>query len=234
MNEKRCKGCGGSMEGRRLRNIYCGQACKDTAIARAAEELRAMRTRECIQCGASFIAKKSQLDTGCGKYCSFRCASGHLTTPENLVRAAEARKASVAVHGTAHKKGAAHHSWRGGREASLERQRERWRTEGGKDRLKKYRAEHPEKVREFRHRRNGKKLGRLPPGTVKSIGTRQKWRCAVCRCSIKFKFHVDHITPIAKGGEHAPLNIQLLCPTCNMRKSAKDPIAFMQSKGFLL
>ena len=234
MNEKRCKGCGGSMEGRRLRNIYCGQTCKDTAIARAAEELRAMRTRECIQCGASFIAKKSQIDSGQGKYCGFRCASSHLTTPENLARAAAARKASVALHGTAHKKGADHPSWKGGREAVMERQREKWRSEGGKARLKKYRADNPEKVREFRRRRGNKKIGRLPAGTVKKIGASQKWKCVVCKCSIRNSYHVDHITPLAKGGEHAPPNIQLLCPTCNVRKSAKDPIDFMQSRGYLL
>ncbi|AOG22403.1 HNH endonuclease [Acidovorax sp. RAC01] len=234
MNDKRCKGCGGAMEGRRLRNIYCGQACKDAAIDRASEELRALRTRVCIQCGASFTAKKSQLDSGNGKYCSVRCASGHLTTPGNLARAAEARKASVAINGTAHKKGAAHPSWKGGREAVRERQREKWRSEGGKERLRKYRAENPEKVREFRQRRSGKKIGRLPPGTVKKIGTRQKWMCVVCRRSIKDAYHVDHITPIARGGDHSPLNIQLLCPTCNVRKSAKDPIDFMQSRGYLL
>ena len=234
-----CKECKKEHVGGKARSIFCGSDCRIAFQEKSKQALIAERSRSCVHCAAVFVAKKSQIDDGHGKYCSRQCARdagafAHITSAENLVRAAEARKASVAVHGTAHKKGAAHHSWKGGREASLERQRERWRTEGGKERLKKYRAENPEKVREFRHRRNGKKLGRLPPGTVKAIGTRQKWRCAVCRCSIKFKYHVDHITPIAKGGEHAPLNIQLLCPTCNMRKSAKDPIAFMQSKGFLL
>ena len=29
-------------------------------------------------------------------------------------------------------------------------------------------------------------------------------------------------------------NLQLLCPTCNTKKSAKHPIDFMQSRGLLL
>lgn len=234
MKERRCQGCGGSMEGRRARNTYCGKACRDITRAKAKAELMASRTRMCTQCNVSFVVKKSQIDSGQGKYCSARCGSGHLITTENLARAAEARKASVAINGTAHKKGAAHPSWKGGRDAALERQRERWKSEGGKERLRKYRSENPEKVREFRQRRSGKKIGRLPTGTVKKIGARQKWMCVVCRISIKDAYHADHITPISKGGDHSPLNIQLLCPTCNVRKSAKDPIDFMQSRGYLL
>jgi hypothetical protein len=30
------------------------------------------------------------------------------------------------------------------------------------------------------------------------------------------------------------LNVQLLCPPCNLKKHAKDPIQFMQERGFLL
>lgn len=40
--------------------------------------------------------------------------------------------------------------------------------------------------------------------------------------------------PLAKGGEHTPFNIQLLCPRCNVRKSAKHPVDFMQENGYLL
>jgi hypothetical protein len=33
---------------------------------------------------------------------------------------------------------------------------------------------------------------------------------------------------------HTDFNVQLLCATCNLNKNAKDPIDFMQSRGFLL
>ncbi len=101
-------------------------------------------------------------------------------------------------------------------------------------RTRAYRKANPHKVREFSQRRSGRKTGRLPRGFVAKLLALQRGRCAVCRISISKKYHVDHITALAKGGKHAPENIQLLCPTCNLRKSAKDPIDFMQSRGFLL
>ena len=42
------------------------------------------------------------------------------------------------------------------------------------------------------------------------------------------------IKPLARGGTNQRTNLQLLCPPCNLSKSAKDPIDFMQSRGFLL
>jgi len=63
---------------------------------------------------------------------------------------------------------------------------------------------------------------------------KQKHKCAVCKCCVKTKFHVDHIKPIARGGSNDRKNLQILCPPCNMKKGAKDPIDFMQGNGFLL
>jgi 5-methylcytosine-specific restriction endonuclease McrA len=62
----------------------------------------------------------------------------------------------------------------------------------------------------------------------------QKSKCAICKISVKKKYHVDHIIPVAAGGPNTSNNIQILCPTCNMSKGAKDPIDFMQSRGMLL
>jgi hypothetical protein len=69
---------------------------------------------------------------------------------------------------------------------------------------------------------------------VERLRILQKGRCASCRIRLGEDFHVDHRTPLAKGGDNGPLNIQLLCKSCNCRKSAKDPVEFMQEQGFLL
>ena len=63
----------------------------------------------------------------------------------------------------------------------------------------------------------------------------QQCKCAACRASLKdVTPHLDHIMPISKGGKNTDDNVQLLCPTCNLTKSAKHPIDFMQERGFLL
>ena len=69
---------------------------------------------------------------------------------------------------------------------------------------------------------------------IKSLLSSQKYQCACCKSSIEAGYHKDHITPLKLGGSNDILNIQLLCRTCNLSKGAKDPIQFMQEKGFLL
>ena len=62
----------------------------------------------------------------------------------------------------------------------------------------------------------------------------QKHKCAVCRKSIKRGYHIDHIKPLALGGDNFPRNLQVLCPPCNHSKGKKDPNAFMRERGYLL
>lgn len=45
---------------------------------------------------------------------------------------------------------------------------------------------------------------------------------------------MDHVVPLALGGPHHDSNMQLLRKLCNLRKSAKHPVDYMQSKGKLL
>lgn len=62
----------------------------------------------------------------------------------------------------------------------------------------------------------------------------QRFKCACCAASVKAKFHVDHIVALARGGSNSIENLQVLCQPCNNRKYTKDPIEFMQQRGFLL
>jgi hypothetical protein len=41
------------------------------------------------------------------------------------------------------------------------------------------------------------------------------------RCGSKQNLHFDHVIPVAKGGGNLAANIQVLCQTCNLRKSDK-------------
>ena len=64
----------------------------------------------------------------------------------------------------------------------------------------------------------------------------QNFRCACCGISVKSREsrHVDHITPLAKGGSNGPSNLQILCVRCNLSKGDRHPADFMRARGFLL
>lgn len=60
---------------------------------------------------------------------------------------------------------------------------------------------------------------------------RDGWRCQMCRRPTPKKLkgkpkanapELDHIIPLARGGEHSYRNTQLLCRACNSAKSDKD------------
>lgn len=86
------------------------------------------------------------------------------------------------------------------------------------------------------HRRRALKIasgGSYTARQIEALRQKQRGRCACCRKKLA-RFHADHVVPLVKGGSNDIGNIQLLCPTCNIRKHAKDPILFMQENGFLL
>lgn len=63
----------------------------------------------------------------------------------------------------------------------------------------------------------------------------QKGSCANCKCRFPdLHFHVYHINPLSRGGRNDLGNIQLLCPGCNLRKHAKDPVAWARENGRLI
>ncbi len=198
---------------------------------------RLSRQRQCETCGTAFIPRARQLAMGQGRYCSQRCNSaglGALNRPEIKVKAKDGHRLLREQGLFKINRGADNPKWLGGPEALKLRNREKWHTQGGKEKLRAYRAANPDKQREYKARRDGRKVGTLPRGTIKKIGRLQSWRCAICRIDVRRRFHMDHIVPLARGGTHEPRNLQLLCPPCNLSKSSRDPIEHMQSLGRLL
>ena len=57
--------------------------------------------------------------------------------------------------------------------------------------------------------------------------------CHWCKSKCEYNYHVDHYQPLSKGGKHVVDNLVIACPTCNLRKSAKDPYEFAASLGRL-
>jgi 5-methylcytosine-specific restriction endonuclease McrA len=70
-----------------------------------------------------------------------------------------------------------------------------------------------------RARRAGVAVERVDPIAVFE---RDGWKCGIClRPVVKEEASVDHIVPIARGGEHSYANVQLAHLSCNKRKGVK-------------
>lgn len=228
-----CEACGNNYwlpPSKSKKYLTCGAEC--SKIRR--ETLKKMRERSCVTCGKVFYPRWSQINNGIGAYCSQKCnASGikAVNSEESHRKSALGFKRAIAEGRYIPPSGENSPRWKGGakeiREALI-------KSGVLAKRVRDYRSRNPHKVREFSSKRMSRKTGRLQPGSIKKIGELQRWKCAICKCVITEKYHADHIYPLAKGGVHSALNIQLLCPSCNVRKSAKDPIDYMQARGFLL
>lgn len=236
-----CVACGKSMwfpSCKAGKYLTCSPECRKEKGRIA----RASRKRNCLVCASEFVPRMGQISNAQGKYCSVACSVTVLAcsrTAESSAKAAMTkaeRSAQAAAEGKRynhHYKGDENPKWKGGPKATVRRQIESGRAAAWN---KAWRDKNPDLVSEREARRRGAKKAerRLGPGTISRIFEAQKGKCAICKTCVKKKRHVDHIQPIAKGGKHIAENLQILCPSCNVRKSAKDPIAYMQELGFLL
>lgn len=116
-----------------------------------------------------------------------------------------------------------------------------WRAENpekSKNSVTAWRLANKDRVREIVRARRARVMcapGSLSRGISSSLMAAQKGRCAVCGCSLKKSgHHLDHVVALSRGGANIDSNVQLLCPSCNCSKNARDQIEFMQSRGFLL
>ncbi len=65
----------------------------------------------------------------------------------------------------------------------------------------------------------------IPAQLRRLVLRRSGERCEYCQLSQagqEATFHIDHITPVAAGGETAADNLALACVSCSLRKSAKQ------------
>lgn len=179
-------------------------------------------SRNCLICNQNFRPRLYQIKIGHGKYCSIKCRSAGilpaLLSKESKQKSKETYIKNMNLGLISHPKGELHPRWKGGEKATIAES-----IKNGKrnESVKKYRAKNPDKLREWSSTRAKRKTGRLPRGTVKSIGDLQGWLCVYCKINVSDKYHVDHIYPLSKGGRHEPSNLQILCQPCNLKKSSK-------------
>jgi hypothetical protein len=166
-------------------------------------------TCTCRACGTVFIRAKEQM------YCSYKCSGTRRKKPScgycpTCRRVAEGKDCIL----RARKKREAH----------------RQKVKHTPD----YIAKHNGYKRTRRAREKGS-FGSFSVAEEKALYLKQGGKCAVCLKRVESKtYHRDHIVPLARGGSNLIGNIQILCRSCNMEKRDRDPIEFMQSRGFLI
>ncbi|WP_156439104.1 MULTISPECIES: HNH endonuclease signature motif containing protein [Sphingomonadales] len=105
------------------------------------------------------------------------------------------------------------------RRANPDKQNEsvaRWRDENREEYLKRHRA--------YQSKRRERALGSTEHYTANDVQQAffdQGGCCAYCREALSSDFHVDHVTPLSRGGSNSADNIALACPPCNLSKGAK-------------
>lgn len=141
--------------------------------------------------------------------------------------------------------------WRDKNKESYSKKRKEWWSKSGRayvnkklaenpryfsDKLIKWNRLNPEKVRmTAANTRARRRLaeGRFRSSDIIKLMDEQKGVCIYCPKNIKLKYEIDHIMPLALGGSNWPINLQLLCPTCNRRKGAKDPVQFAEINAII-
>lgn len=246
--DRTCKGCGRTFTPRNVRQAYCESACKERhrasgrwAARVAAMEARAPR-RPCAHCGKPFAyVPKHRV-----KFCSLGCASRHswLSRFRRVklcrIRWAECRCGAtyVARPGYTHcrplmsRNGHTYHStYR--RASHTIVCADCGRSETAKQGVRIYcrqcsEVRRKESDRAQKDRRRARKR-RLTVETVyrKRVFERDGWLCQLCRRPLRRDVAVphplaptlDHIIPLARGGEHSYRNVQAAHFICNSRKS---------------
>lgn len=116
--------------------------------------------------------------------------------------------------------------------ANIEQERERSRKkakdhpEQAKKRMQRLLERQPDYNRVRTQNYRARKQAAQGTHTAKDVQKQyqsQKGKCWWCGKKVGKKYHVDHRTPLARGGSDAPENLCITCPSCNMSKQDKMP-----------
>ena len=98
----------------------------------------------------------------------------------------------------------------------------------------RWRQKNPELVRVFRQNHRARLRGAEGSHTVEDLRMLHEVQdgcCYYCDAPMGLDVHVDHMTPLSRGGSNWPENLALACATCNLRKNAKTAEEFRSSEG---
>jgi hypothetical protein len=100
---------------------------------------------------------------------------------------------------------------------------------------KKWAEKNPDLFSTYIHKRRARKEGNGGAYTseeIRALFVSQEYTCYYCNKpffngKLDIKFHIDHKTPLSRGGTSDISNIALACPKCNLSKNTKTDIEFI-------
>ena len=111
-------------------------------------------------------------------------------------------------------------------------------TEENSARAAKWYAENPERgkanARVADHKRRARIAvvgGTFTKEDIRNLYAIQGAKCYYCSVSIEEEYHIDHMTPIIRGGSNDISNLCLTDPDCNRRKHTKTAEEFISNVG---
>ncbi len=84
-----------------------------------------------------------------------------------------------------------------------------------------------------RRARIAKVGGKFTKADIRAMGLIQWMRCYYCSIGIEKENHIDHMTPLSRGGSNWVANLCLTCPECNLTKHTQTAEEFIEQKGFM-
>lgn len=92
--------------------------------------------------------------------------------------------------------------------------------------VKRWASKNPDKTRAIRFNREARKRrGFVEVVDPRVVFARDKGCCGVCRLPVapQEAWHIDHVIPLSRGGQHSYANTQLAHAECNIKKGSALP-----------
>ena len=201
-------------------------------------------SKDCSYCGDRFPRnpKESDRQWNSRQFCSRRCAA-RWRRDENPIARASGSCSGCGIDGPFHSDQLCRRCWdkrryRQQRERILELNRawreahpDYWRQPHIVERVRRWQADHPERVRETTRAALRRRRARLSGAPIGDPAVTDAYasilrcdRCSYCGARAE---HLDHIVAVSCGGGHVWDNLTSACSNCNLRKHDRNLLAFL-------
>lgn len=112
------------------------------------------------------------------------------------------------------------------REQEYNRQNYESHKEEFSQRAYQWRQDNPDRYKEIKRMSQSTRRAQIKDAFIEDVDPAIVYKmhggmCGVCRDFVEYdNFHVDHIVPLAKGGQHGYINVQPAHSFCNLSKGA--------------